>query len=377
MRFRKTDVPRQAGEQARLKVVHGPDQGSVFVITSTRLSVGRGNESDLMLVDLKASRKHFELESRGDGSWALKDLGSANGVVIKGAPIRSALIRSGEILTLGETVLEFVTADAGTRIMVAPSRTLEQVRVDERALQAQRERVRALAGKNAAAPGPARIAPAPAEKKKANPMVLLLLGTAAAIYIFTSGDNPVTRRLKKKPAVEADGGAPQLSDEQFKFVKSQVDPILKLALREYNNGNLQRARQYFDEVLQVQPDHTVANRYMDYCRVELDRMALKYLERGKRLLESGNIKEARNSFELAKNTLIKVDPGSVQIEHANTFIERIKKIESGKASLDDGDKLIGDVRTVLEKLNKAARSGQVISLPSDAPRSPAGDGGGP
>ena len=377
MRFRKTDAPRQAGEQARLKVVHGPDQGSVFVLGSAKVSVGRGNESDLMLSDLKASRKHFELENRGDGSWALRDLGSANGVVIKGAPIRSALIRSGEILTLGETVLEFVTADAGTRIMVAPSRTLDQIRSDENALQAQRERVRALAGKKAGAPGPAQVQPAPEAKKKPNPMVLILIATVALIYMITSGDNPVSRRLKKKPPAATESATNRLSEDQFKIVKSQVDPILRIALREYNNGNLQRARQHFDEVLRLQPDHPVANRYLDYCRLELDRTALKYLERGKRLLESGKLKEAKSSFELARNTLIDVDPGSVQIEHANTFIERIAKIEDGKASIDDGDKLIGDVRTVLEKLNRAARGGKVIAAPSNAPRTPAAEGGGP
>src|SRR4051794_15084288 len=101
-KFRQTNVPRQQGEQARLKTVQGPDYGSTFVITGSKASIGRGEECDIMISDLKASRKHAEF-SAVPGGWQVRDLGSANGILHNGKVIRSGTVRSGDTLTLGET----------------------------------------------------------------------------------------------------------------------------------------------------------------------------------------------------------------------------------------------------------------------------------
>ena len=47
IRFKQTQVSRQNGELARLKVVQGPDYGAVYVICGARATIGRGYVSEV------------------------------------------------------------------------------------------------------------------------------------------------------------------------------------------------------------------------------------------------------------------------------------------------------------------------------------------
>ncbi len=83
MRFKQASVPRQPGEKARMQVVRGADFGSVFVITGGRAVIGRGEDCDIVISDLKASRQHLEVLLAQNG-WYVRDMGSANGIRING-----------------------------------------------------------------------------------------------------------------------------------------------------------------------------------------------------------------------------------------------------------------------------------------------------
>jgi hypothetical protein len=108
----------------------------------------------------------------------------------------------------------------------------------------------------------------------------------------------------------------------------------------------------------------------------LDRTAFKYLEAGKKLLDSGKLRQARGSFQLVINLLSEAEPTSIQLDHARHFIQRLDDIEQGKAGIDEGDKLILEVRDVIERLNKSVKAGQPIPRPSDAPNSSPTEQGG-
>src|SRR4051812_20291627 len=99
LKFKMSNLPRQAGELARLKIVQGPDYGSVFVIGSNKVSIGRGDDNDIVLADLKASRRHAELSFSPDGR-KLTDAGSANGILYDGKFVRSVTLKTGEIVSI-------------------------------------------------------------------------------------------------------------------------------------------------------------------------------------------------------------------------------------------------------------------------------------
>lgn len=73
-------------------------------ITQSRLTIGRGR-CDLRLRDPEASREHCAIEVY-DGVPTLKDLKSANGTLLNGQLVREHVLKDGDEITLGSTVLK-------------------------------------------------------------------------------------------------------------------------------------------------------------------------------------------------------------------------------------------------------------------------------
>jgi pSer/pThr/pTyr-binding forkhead associated (FHA) protein len=97
-------------EQARLVVLSGPEQGRELVLAASGrvFKLGRGEGCDLALSDEDVSREHAAIE-RGPGGFALRDLGSKNGVEVAGeGVVGERRLRDGDVIRVGETHLRLV-----------------------------------------------------------------------------------------------------------------------------------------------------------------------------------------------------------------------------------------------------------------------------
>jgi len=92
-----------------LLVLNGPAEGTSLPIPAppARLTLGRGEGSDLMLEDADASREHVELEVDLDGV-VVRDLGSKNGFSVNGRASRERRLSHGDELQIGATFLAFL-----------------------------------------------------------------------------------------------------------------------------------------------------------------------------------------------------------------------------------------------------------------------------
>lgn len=70
------------------------------------LVIGRSVGCDFVLNDPTVSRWHAELV-RGEDGWLVRDMGSTNGTRVNGWRIRKALVRPGDVVTLGAQRLVF------------------------------------------------------------------------------------------------------------------------------------------------------------------------------------------------------------------------------------------------------------------------------
>ena len=101
-------VAREAPQSVppQLVTVDGPTQGKVFELAKDRISLGRLPESDVLLSDPGASRRHAEIRHQ-DGGWMIADLGSTNGTMVNELTIGERPLHDGDRITIGRTVLEF------------------------------------------------------------------------------------------------------------------------------------------------------------------------------------------------------------------------------------------------------------------------------
>jgi serine/threonine protein kinase len=97
-----------------LNVIAGPDQGITFPIpASGTVTIGRGNDANLDLIDGSVSRRHFQLVS-ANGQVRLVDLGSKTGTLVNNQPATTeVLLRAGDIIVAGATYFKFV-AESGS-----------------------------------------------------------------------------------------------------------------------------------------------------------------------------------------------------------------------------------------------------------------------
>lgn len=77
-------------------------EGKRFVLGPAGAVIGRSQDCDVMLQDSNVSRRHARVSVGADGTWAVEDLGSTNGVLVNGARVtRSQPLLAGDRLTLG------------------------------------------------------------------------------------------------------------------------------------------------------------------------------------------------------------------------------------------------------------------------------------
>ncbi len=107
----------------RLRIVDGGEVGHVFESNGDRVQLGSHPLNDLLLDERTVSRFHCEVFVDEKGNPWVKDLGSRNGTVVDGVPIKEAALRSGSLLQLGRVSLRFELSGEKNRIPVSEQKS--------------------------------------------------------------------------------------------------------------------------------------------------------------------------------------------------------------------------------------------------------------
>ena len=106
---RAAAAPPPAGRRSaarKLVVTEGALAGTSIRLGETPVTLGRADDSTLVLTDDYASNRHARLVP-GDGAWTVEDLGSTNGTYLGGTKVsRPTPVPLGAQIRIGKTVLE-------------------------------------------------------------------------------------------------------------------------------------------------------------------------------------------------------------------------------------------------------------------------------
>ncbi|MEX0793901.1 MAG: FHA domain-containing protein [Pirellulaceae bacterium] len=87
-----------------LRIIDGADRGTVFEDLDTPVSIGREEGNTLQLKDDRVSRFHLKIQE-DHGKIVLTDLESTNGTRVNGEDIHLRILRPGDMIHLGRSVL--------------------------------------------------------------------------------------------------------------------------------------------------------------------------------------------------------------------------------------------------------------------------------
>jgi len=100
---RRRRTPRQ------LVVTQGALAGTKISLTDMPITIGRADDSTLVLTDDYASSRHARLMQR-DGQWLVEDLGSTNGTYLDRSKVTGPTpVQPGAPIRIGKTTLELRT----------------------------------------------------------------------------------------------------------------------------------------------------------------------------------------------------------------------------------------------------------------------------
>jgi len=342
-RFRNLNLERQPGELARLRVLGGPDNGLVFIIVARQVTLGRGEENDVVLTDMKMSRRHAEIAMSETGV-VIRDLGSANGFLLNGAPQKQATLRSGDKIGLGATVLEFVGAEAATTLLMPSRAPVKEVGTGASGLTRfiQKEKVESDSIGLLGALFTEKRAPAvPGAQQtfmEKNRKAIFILG---ALFVLATMVPKVEQKQRARnqylepKEIEGERSIGSLKPPQAdEGMRKSSDIYVQEGLRELRAKNYARARVDFETALQVYADHPLAHIYLETTDKEMEKEARAILSEGKKNEEASRYAEARKSYDSVRRLYLK-DQSSPLYKEADARIQDLDK----KTAMDKAEEL--------------------------------------
>ena len=96
--------------EVKLRVVDGPLHGGVFQNWESPLTIGRGLENNVVLLDDAVSTAHAQIVQEGE-TYFIVDLKSSNGTFLDGIKVQKTPLRNGGKIKVGVSTLVFDTVD--------------------------------------------------------------------------------------------------------------------------------------------------------------------------------------------------------------------------------------------------------------------------
>lgn len=92
---------------ASLYAIRGKDNGQHFAIRGSNATIGRESSNQIQLRDTEVSRQHARIVRTGPSQFEIVDNHSSNGTFVNSRRIKSQILRSGDRVQVGRTLLIF------------------------------------------------------------------------------------------------------------------------------------------------------------------------------------------------------------------------------------------------------------------------------
>ena len=98
----------RGSEEACLVQIYGPDLGKKFVLDREEVTIGRGENCEIILELDNVSRRHCSLLSR-NGGVSVRDNGSTNGTHLNSVEVKTETpLRPGDLIKIGSAIFKFL-----------------------------------------------------------------------------------------------------------------------------------------------------------------------------------------------------------------------------------------------------------------------------
>lgn len=308
--------PVAPGIYYRLIGMTGNNKGTCYYLKGARVVIGRGEQTDIQIMDSKASREHAEL-TKVKNEFVVTDLGSQNGIIVNDLKVNQHKLADNDRIIIGQTIFKFQILNVQTELVEKKSDLAENSESDS-------------SQEN------------PAEEAKPRSMKkLLIMGAVLALGILAITTNPPTGSSDKKNGrIGIDGkegeknaaNKPRGLSEEDKENEDKIRGLLLQGQRELREGNYFRAISAFQLATNLDPKNGNAQFYLNKSQQALDQEVTENFNRAARDIESLKFRSAIVSYCSVMRLLQQYTTNQNYIKAQN----EIEKIEE-KLGMDKGE----------------------------------------
>ncbi|MDO9181651.1 MAG: FHA domain-containing protein [Bacteriovorax sp.] len=286
--------PSVPGTHYRFLCMTGPNKGKVYYLIGKRIIIGRGENADIQIGDVKISREHAEL-SFSDHSYTITDLGAQNGIVVNDNKVKQKKLEDSEKVVIGQTVFKYnIIIIANTEIALVSDGNSRALTKDAK-LNKNKIQLKSNGNSN----------DTPSQKtsaeKKTSPKVLIMGGVVVLVLYVLLGKYDSAKVVKaKKSKYVSDFYNVELVSKKISHddsdSKKKLDSYIHSGRREFGEGNYFRAMEDFRLALLISPNDGHASFYLSKAKQRLDEDIEKNFLKGKQEYESKKLQASIVSY---------------------------------------------------------------------------------
>ncbi len=340
--------------EIKLVIQKGPHAGQRFSFSKKEIMIGRSPENDIVLLnDPLISRQHAKVIVIGTDVEII-NLSQKNLILVQGEAVQKwKLINSGTF-TVGDTEfqIQFDLGQSVVPVQPTPSRLQvvkppQEMMIKPTALAtAPHKTLQHQQFQQQSRPYTAPKALAPTSflsNPKARFYLILAIVAVAAYFYFNSATNKAVKIDKKSILKYEDEISIKLNSKNEKESLKKIEKLYELknsptalraeenfikGMRDYQLANYSRAQEFFQVVLNLQPDHVLAKRHVYLSKVRFDEVLKAKLMLGESYYQKHNFKMCQSLYEQVLN-MLQGKSSDQNFQLATAMVEKCKFASEG------------------------------------------------
>lgn len=329
----------------KFEILSGPHAGQKFSFDKAVVTLGRGTENDVSLnEDPKISRSHIEIKYF-NGEFRVTNLSQKNFTLVNGRKIDNSILNYGDKILIGDTEIVFNLNQpenvAPSQSAVAPDKTLvAKSPVTPMKPKAPLAQVPPMMPQGPPPMPPPSFgqgspagSPSPGFSQnsgRARFYIIVAVVGLLLYFLFSDSGKKKEEPIRfdapssiQKEVSNAETLKRNLEEKKQKMENLQArraeENFLK-GFRDFRQGQYARAKDAFQVVLTLNPDHLEARRYLTLSKLKFDEQVKQYLQQGRLNFENRNFRLCKSNF-LTVITMLSHNPNDPSYIDAKKFYD--------------------------------------------------------
>lgn len=294
-------MPR-TGFKFMMTVKEGPDKGVAFQLLPPHVTIGRGPENNVALKDPRMSRSSAVIEFSPD-VIVVRDVSTRGNLIVNGHKTTEASIKDGDIIRIGDTVLQFIVE--AIALALQPAATMAPRPMPGPGFPPHGFSLPGTSyGMATTPPGmappshPSRTPKNPESAKRIRFYAVVGIVLLAFAWLMNSSPAKKTKEVGLRTVEDIEKeikGSEELQEQVLKKrafrndeERTRYEEAQKHYLegfRDYQKGQWVRAMRSFETARAIDPEHQLARRYYKLAEKQRDEMVSMLMIEGRRYRE--------------------------------------------------------------------------------------------